>query len=79
MPASAEEPALHSVMAGSPDLYKGKDVCLVAIDKPGMGLTPFSQEFRIRRDWPGIVAQVGLGPGPGLGPGLGLGLGLGLC
>jgi pimeloyl-ACP methyl ester carboxylesterase len=58
MPSSAEEPALHSMMAGKADIFKEKDVHCVCIDKPGMGLTPYCSDFSIRRDWPRTVARV---------------------
>jgi pimeloyl-ACP methyl ester carboxylesterase len=58
MPASAREPALHSLLTGESDIYKSKDIHLVYIDKPGMGETPVSYSFQIRRDWPEMVRQV---------------------
>jgi pimeloyl-ACP methyl ester carboxylesterase len=78
MPASAEEPALHSVTASTAtatatatgdlgigqempvvvDIYKERDIHLIAIDKPGMGLSEWKYRYSIRNDWPAIVHQV---------------------
>jgi pimeloyl-ACP methyl ester carboxylesterase len=72
MPASAEEPALHSVTAATGtstseigqempvvvDIYKERDIHLIAIDKPGMGLSEWKYRYSIRNDWPAIVHQV---------------------
>lgn len=58
MPASAEEPALHSLAADEEDSYKQRKLHLICIDKPGMGLTPFQYRFSIRQDWPQIVHGV---------------------
>ena len=57
MPASAEEPALHSVTAGN-DVYSSRNIHLICIDKPGMGGTSVSYWHSIRRDWPRVVASV---------------------
>jgi pimeloyl-ACP methyl ester carboxylesterase len=73
MPASAEEPALHSVTAATAtatgdlgeetpvvvvDIYKERGIHLIAIDKPGMGLSEWKYRYSIRNDWPAIVHQV---------------------
>jgi len=60
MPASAEEPAFHSITtaAAVDDIYAARNIHLVCIDKPGMGGTPFCYRFQIRRDWPQIVSSV---------------------
>jgi pimeloyl-ACP methyl ester carboxylesterase len=64
MPASAEEPALHSVTASTGeeesmvDIYKERHIHLIAIDKPGMGLSEWKYRYSIRNDWPAIVHQV---------------------
>lgn len=58
MPASAEEPALHSATSGHEDVYAARQIHLVCIDKPGMGQSSFAYRFQIRRDWPCIVDQV---------------------
>lgn len=76
MPASAEEPALHSVTATTGtgtdvgtagtgqevpmvvDIYKERGIHLIAIDKPGMGLSEWKYRYSIRNDWPQIVHQV---------------------
>lgn len=58
MPASAEEPALHSAASQQADAYAARGLHLICIDKPGMGGTPFSYRFQIRRDWPVVVHQV---------------------
>jgi pimeloyl-ACP methyl ester carboxylesterase len=75
MPASAEEPSLHSVTAATStgtavtsatgqevptvvDIYKERDIHLIAIDKPGMGLSEWKYRYSIRNDWPAIVHQV---------------------
>jgi pimeloyl-ACP methyl ester carboxylesterase len=58
MPASAREPALHSLATGERDIYQSKDIHLIYMDKPGMGKTPLSLSFQIRRDWPEMVRQV---------------------
>lgn len=56
-PTSAEEPALHSVAHGH-DIYKSRRIHLVTIDKPGMGGTDLNPRFKIRRDFPRLVARV---------------------
>ena len=71
MPASAEEPALHSVTAAGTangdlgpevpmvvDIYKDRHIHLIAIDKPGMGLSEWKYRYSIRNDWPAIVHHV---------------------
>lgn len=58
MPTSAQEPALHSVAAGSNDIYRAKNIHLLCLDKPGMGRTPSSYWFSITRDWQLMVHQV---------------------
>eukprot|EP00977_Amphora_coffeiformis_P007958 scaffold1793_cov173-Amphora_coffeaeformis.AAC.13 len=58
MPASAEEPALHSVVSAHDDAYAQRNIHLVCIDKPGMGKSSFAYQFQIRRDWPVIMDQV---------------------
>lgn len=57
MPASVSEPPLHSLKSAG-DLYESRGVHLVLLDKPGMGATPLSTSFQIRRDWPAMVAGV---------------------
>jgi pimeloyl-ACP methyl ester carboxylesterase len=57
MPASAEEPTLHSA-ASSSDVYASRNIHLVCIDKPGMGGTSFVYNFRLRNDWPQLVDTV---------------------
>ena len=57
MPASAVEPALHSLAAGQ-DVYRTRDIHLLCMDKPGMGQTPLAYRFRLQRDWPEMVHQV---------------------
>jgi len=49
---------LHSAMVSKPDLYREKGVHLICIDKVGMGGTSLNTNFKIRRDWPRIVASV---------------------
>ncbi|CAB9498658.1 alpha/beta hydrolase fold [Seminavis robusta] len=58
LPASAEEPALHSVTSPHNDVYQAHNIALLYIDKPGFGETSFNYWFRLRRDWPVIVDQV---------------------
>jgi pimeloyl-ACP methyl ester carboxylesterase len=59
MPSSANhEAALHSLHTGETDIYRCKDIHLIYMDKPGMGRTPMSYFFQIRRDWPEMVRQV---------------------
>jgi pimeloyl-ACP methyl ester carboxylesterase len=58
MPASAEEPALHSSSTSEHDVYASRKIHLVCIDKPGMGGSSFKYNFSIRRDWPRIVDSV---------------------
>lgn len=58
MPTSAQEPALHSLQTNVDDIYRSKGIYLVCMDKPGMGKTPLSYNFQIRRDWPEMVQQV---------------------
>jgi pimeloyl-ACP methyl ester carboxylesterase len=57
-PSSAEEPALHSLVLSTGDLYADRGIHLVCIDKPGVGGTEMEPAFKIRRDWPRIVANV---------------------
>jgi pimeloyl-ACP methyl ester carboxylesterase len=57
MPASAEEPALHSAKGGA-DLYRSRGIHLVCVDKPGMGGSTVSYFHSIRADWPRVVATV---------------------
>jgi pimeloyl-ACP methyl ester carboxylesterase len=57
MPASAEEPALHSSTSDD-DVYASRKIHLVCIDKPGMGGSSFKYNFSLRRDWPRIVISV---------------------
>jgi pimeloyl-ACP methyl ester carboxylesterase len=57
-PSSAEETPLHSIAMGKSDMYKERGVYLVCIDKPGVGGTDFEPRFRLRRDWPRLVAAV---------------------
>ena len=58
MPASAQEPALHSIAAGESDCYAARRIHCICLDKPGMGQTPLRYWFQIHRDWPEIVLQV---------------------
>lgn len=67
MPASAEEPALHSCRATSSssstastgnDVYASRKIHLVYIDKPGMGGSSFQYRFSIQKDWPRILDSV---------------------
>jgi pimeloyl-ACP methyl ester carboxylesterase len=64
MPTSAEEPALHSLAACTgeadtiTDIYKERQIHLIAIDKPGMGLSQWKYRYSILTDWPAIVHQV---------------------
>lgn len=59
-PTSCEEIPLHSLASGdgSADIYAERGIHLVAIDKPGMGGTELNPRFRIRRDYPRLVARV---------------------
>ncbi|KAI2506752.1 Alpha beta hydrolase [Fragilaria crotonensis] len=62
MPASAEEPALHSCRTSSSatgnDVYASRKIHLVCIDKPGMGGSSFQYRFSIQKDWPRILDSV---------------------
>lgn len=57
MPASAEEPSIHSAVENT-DVYADRKIHLICIDKPGMGLSSMAYNFQIRRDWPVVVHQV---------------------
>ena len=56
MPASAEEPAMHS--STTEDVYASRNIHLVAVDKPGMGESSVAYRFSLRRDWPQIISMV---------------------
>ena len=58
MPASAEEPAVHSALSQHEDTYAARHIHLICIDKPGMGESKFAYRFQVRRDWPVVVDQV---------------------
>ena len=49
---------MHSLVLGKDDIYRARSIHLVCIDKPGVGGTSFEPLFRLRRDWPRIVAAV---------------------
>lgn len=57
-PSSAEEVGLHSLANGRKDMYAERGVCLIAMDKPGMGGTSYNPRFQIRRDYPRMVETV---------------------